>query len=229
MSGKTIAIHQPNYFPWIGYFHKMYVSDVFVFFDDVEYTSGSFINRNRIKTPDGWMWITVPTKTSSTEPIIDVKIDNQKDWRKEHWMSVQRNYANANHFDEFKDFIKELYDRDWEMLHRLNVHILKEIASRVGFEIEFVRSSELDVEGEKTHLLANICEELGGDVYFSGRGAKDYMEREIFENKGIELKIQDFEHPEYNQRFGDFVPNLSFLDALLNIGSKKSFEIIKNL
>jgi hypothetical protein len=229
MSGKRVAIHQPNYLPWVGYFHKIHVSDTFVFFDDVEYSSRSWINRNKIKTPDGWTWLTVPVRVSSVDRINEVEIDDNQPWQEEHRKSIQRNYGKADYFDEFKEVLFSAYEDDWRYLHELNIHLIKTVSEELGFECDFVRCSELDVEGSSTRLLINVCEELGADEYFSGEGGKDYMEENMFDERGVELTYQNIDHPEYPQRFDGFESHMSFVDMVFNIGTEEAYDTVDTL
>lgn len=228
MAERTVAIHQPNYLPWIGYFHKIHRSDAFVFLDDVEYTSGSWMNRNKIKTPDGWTWITVPV-TESSGRIHDVTIATHEDWRSEHWKTFQHNYGGAEHFEEWEDFLRSVYDREWTNLYELNRHLLEGICERVGIDYQFVEASTLDVEATETERLVEICEATDADRYLSGQGAKGYTDESLFDDAGIDLNYQSFDHPTYRQRFGEFVPNLSFVDLLLNEGADRAARILADL
>lgn len=228
MTGRTVAIHQPNYIPWLGYFEKIHRSDVFVFLDDVEFTSGSWINRNKIKTPDGWTWLTIPV-TASTAPIRETEIATHTDWAEEHWKSLNYNYGGAEYFDEWDDFFRETYDQEWTSLEELNRHLLRAICDRVGIEYEFVTSSSFPVDGTETKRLIDICEAVDADRYYSGQGAKGYTDEQLFDAAGIDLEYQSFEHPTYPQRFGEFVPNLSIVDLLMNVGADRTNEILADL
>ncbi len=224
----TVAIHQPNYLPWVGYFHKIHKSDIFVFLNHVEYTSGDWIHRNRVKTPDGWSWLSVPVRGSS-QPINETEINHGQEWCSDHRQTVRHMYAKADHFDEFFPVLDATYDREWEYLDALNVHLVEAICDHVGLETDFVRSSTLDVEGEDSELLAAICDRLDADVYFSGQGGKEYVDEQDFEEAGIDLRFQSFEHPTYEQRFEGFVPKLSVVDMLLNVGGAETAATVSTL
>lgn len=224
---RVVAIHQPNYLPWIGYFGKIARSDVFVFLDDVEYSDRSWINRNRIKTPDGWTWLTVPVRGSSGA-IEDVQIAGD-DWRDHHRKSLQQNYGKATAFDEVRELFEATYDRSWESLASLNVHLIRSIADRIGLECTYVRSSEIGVDATKTERIVRLCEGLGADRYLSGTGARSYLARERFDRSSITLEYQSFTHPEYEQRFGEFIPKLSIVDVLANVGPQETAEIVHSL
>ncbi|WP_238717389.1 WbqC family protein [Natronorubrum halophilum] len=221
---RTVAIHQPNYLPWIGFFHKIHHSDTFVFLDDVEYTANSWINRNKIKTPDGWTWLTVPVH-GSTGPIETVEIANE-DWRNVHRKSLQQNYGKAASFDEVGDFFETVFERSWTSLCELNVHVIRELTDRIGLECQFVRSSNLDVDATKTERIVRLCDELDADRYLSGTGARSYLSPTRFEAADVTLEYQSIDHPQYEQRFGEFVPQLSIVDVLMNVGWDGTNELI---
>jgi predicted AlkP superfamily phosphohydrolase/phosphomutase len=212
----------------LGYIYKIHRSDVLVFLDDVEYTSGSWMNRNRIKTPDGWSWLTVPVRDSAG-PIHDVDIATDQGWRDEHWKSFTHNYGGAEHFAEWSEFFEAVYDREWESLYSLNRHLLETIAERLGLDYEFVEASTFGVEATETERLVRLCEAVDGDTYFSGGGADEYTEESVFEEAGIDLVYQSIDHPTYPQRFDEFVPKLSIVDPLCNVGSERTAELIDAL
>jgi len=224
-----IAVHQPQYLPWIGYFHKMMQVDVFVFLDNVQYKKREFQNRNKIKTANGPIWLTVPviTKGRFHQRVKDVEINNTERWREKHFEAILRNYRKAKHFHEFEEFLNKLYSLPWEKLCDLNVFIIKEFAKYLEIGVKFYFETELDIEGEKTERIINICKKLKADTYLSGIGAKDYLVEERFKEEGIKLEYQNFTHPVYPQLYGDFVSNLSILDLFLNCG-KESLKIIRN-
>lgn len=222
--GRTVAIHQPNYLPWLGYFEKIKRSDVFVLLDDVEYSSDSWINRNKIKTPHGWTWLTVPVRGSS-RPIADVEIVDDG-WRETHRKSLQASYGGAAHYEEFGAFFAATYARSWESLCELNVHLIRQLADRLELDCEFVRASTLEVEATGSERIVRLCEELGADRYYSGEGARSYNDPALFEDAGIALEYQSFDPPRYEQRFGEFLPNLSIVDPLLNVGVEGTRDLL---
>jgi hypothetical protein len=225
----TVAIHQPNYLPWIGLFHKIYTSDKFVFLDNVEYTAGSWFNRNKIKTNHGWMWLTVPVHSNHEEEIQDATIDTSKRWQKKHKKSITIQYTNAEYSDELDTFLDTIYEDDWENMSTLNMQIIKELSDEIGLETEFIRASDLGVTGSSTELLIDICEKTNSDTYFSGQGGKDYMEEELFGQNGIELIYQNVDYPEYEQCHGEFIPKLSIIDTILNIGIEGTYTELEKI
>ncbi len=223
-----VAIHQPNYLPWIGYFHKMEKSDIFIILDDGQYAKNQVANRNKIKNAKGWIYLTVPVliKGHFGQLTSEVMIDNHINWRKKHWKSILYNYKNSEYFDEYSDFFEDLYQQEWDKLIDLNEYIIKNIAEMIGIQTEFIRSSTLNVKETSTKRLLDIVKAVGGDTYLSGAGGKDYMDEEMFASNGVILIYQDFRHPTYRQVFGEFVPKMSIIDLLFNEGPR-SHDIIR--
>ena len=220
---RTVVISQPTYLPWLGYFYIMKEADVFVFLDSVQYARQSWQCRNRIKAPRDWMWLTIPIKHDTMfRAIKDVEIDNSSSWALKHWNSIKACYGRAPYFDAYSGFFKSVYEKQWTMLSDLDIHVIKYLARQLGLSPLFLRSSELNVDGKRSHLVLSICKLLGANRYVSSIGAKEYMAQdhaeELFGNEGIVIEFVDYEHPTYPQLFGDFIPNLSFVDCLFNCG-----------
>lgn len=226
-----VGIHQPNFLPWLGYFYKMAKCDIFVLLDNVQYTKNSFINRNRIKTPQGELWLTVPVRVKGRfgQLIKDVEIDNTANWRKKHLGTLEANYKKAKFFEQIFSSLKAAYYADnYGNLCEFNIRLLKLILSILKLEKRLVRASELDVGGESTQLLISIVKEVGGNVYLSGFGGAKYQEEELFKKAGITLAFYDFKHPVYPQLWSDFIPNLSVIDLLFNAGPESLNIILHN-
>lgn len=218
-----VAIHQPNYLPWLGYFYKIINCDIFVFLDNVQYTKNSYINRNKIKTPQGATWLTVDvlTKGSYGQLINETKINNNILWSKRHWKTIKQNYSRAPYFEKYEKYLESIYQRPWEYLSDLNETLVRTICEMLDItDVEFIKASGLNVSGKGSELLINICREAGGDTYLSGFGGANYMEEKGFRGSGVELKYYDFEHPVYHQLWGNFVPNLCITDLLFNEGDE---------
>lgn len=222
-----VAIHQPNFLPWIGYFYKILKCDIFVFLDNVQYTKNSFINRNKIKTSQGEMWLTVPVSFDFGQKILEVKINNNSDWKEKHIKTLELNYKKAPFFKEIYEMIKGIYnEKKWTYLVDLNITLILEICNYLDIRRKFIRASDLEVEGKSTELLISIVKKLGGDMYLSGFGGAKYQEEELFEKSNIKLQYYNFKHPIYNQLWGEFISNLSILDLLFNYG-KSTLDIIR--
>lgn len=214
-----VAIHQPQYMPWLGYFDKMDKADVFVFLDTVQFKKNEFQNRNRIKGPDGPQWLTVPVLHCHGQEIREVVINNTVTWRKRHIKSLVSAYGRAPYFKDYIGKFEELLSHPWEGLSRLNIESVRLIASLLSIEVILYTASEVDHISENRDMrLVEITGKVGGDTYLAGPGGRDYMDMEVFEREGIRVIFQDFSHPVYPQLFGDFQSNLSALDLLFNIG-----------
>jgi len=221
------AIHQPQYLPWLGYFNKIYRADVFCYLDDVQYKKNEWQNRNRIKTSQGWQWITVPVKYRFPQIINDVTINNAVNWRKKHFQAIKTNYGKTPFFPEYRDFFEDVYKKEWEFISDLNIYIIEYIKKRLGMEMTTtITSSEMELSDDPTDRLIDICKFVGADTYLSGQDGGKYMNLERFSERGIKIIVQDFKHPEYPQRFGDFTSHMSIIDLLFNCGPE-SLDRIK--
>lgn len=224
------SVHQPQYLPWLGFFDKIDKSDCFVFLDDVQYKHREYQNRNKIRTKDGWMWLTVPVVSSRGVKINSVEIDASRKWQENHLKSLKAWYSKTDFFSGHLDFFKDVYSKKWGRLCELNVVIIQYLIGVLGIKKKIYFESQLSAGGEKTDRIINIGKKLGAKVYLSGAGGKDYLEDNKFVDAGIELAYQDFHHPVYRQQFmaqeKDFVPFLSVVDLLFNEGNR-SLEIIK--
>ena len=222
-----IAVHQPQYIPWIGYFNKIASVDAFVLLDNVQYKKNEFQNRNKIKTCNGTQWLTVPVKYKFPQKISEVMINNNYPWQRKHLQALRTNYSKAPYFKQYYHFIEQILQRPWEKLSDLNSIIIKELCQLLGFNTKLYSSSELTInENEPNARLIKICQHFNADTYLSGKGAIKYLNLSLFERATIQVRFQDFYHPIYQQLFGDFVPNLSIIDLIFNYGDN-SADIIR--
>jgi hypothetical protein len=213
------AVHQPQFMPWLGYFDKIVRSETFVFLDNVQFKKNEFQNRNKIKTAQGWMWLTVPVLYKYPEQIDEVKINNRIDWRKKHVRSLAINYQKAPYFPAIFPEVEQFYAEDSASISEVNRESVHMLLRMLGVQREIVIASALGHLPEKpSERLAAICESLGADTYLSGAGGRAYLDLEPFNKRGITVKFQAFNHPVYPQLYGDFIPNLSLLDLLFNCG-----------
>jgi len=218
---KTV-IMQPNYLPWIGYMNLMKQADVFVIYDDVQYTKNDWRNRNKIKTPDGCMWLTVPVHNGGKPMIKNVTVNDNLKWREKHLKALRMNYKGTFYFDEVYGFIEDvLSNRRKEHLYIISMALIVAIKSYLGLQCEIHYSSEIGfTDLKRTDRLVKICEQLKGTEYLSPNRSADYLEPEKFKDAGIELLWHNYRHPKYNQQWGDFITNLSVVDLLFNYGRK---------
>jgi hypothetical protein len=223
-----ISIMQPTYVPWLGYFDLIDQSDMFVFLDDVQFEKQSWQQRNRIKTNNGWIWLTIPVIQKFGQKISETRINYAKKWNEKHLKSICYNYHTAAFYDSLNDRLEEIYTTPYEFLIDFNMTIIRWFCEELGMHPQFIRSSELSVAGTKTERLLNICQDLHADTYLSPMGSSTYIEKNnLFHDSGIILKYQHFKHPQYSQLWGDFIPYLSALDLLLLHGHN-SLPIIRS-
>jgi hypothetical protein len=215
-----LSCHQAQYLPWLGYFDKIKKSDVFVFLDKVQYKKREYQNRNRIKTANGPQWLTVPveTKNKYEQFLHEVSIDTERDWRASHLKALEINYHKADYFGGVFGYFEDIYGRDWRRLIDLNKEIISFLLRYLKIEVPVKGELDLDTSETGTRRIIEICRKAGADTYLSGIGGKDYLEEELFEENGINLIYQDFEHPVYKQLYGDFIPYMSAVDMIFNCG-----------
>ena len=214
-----VAIHQPQYIPWIGYINKIANADIFVFLDTVQFKKNEWQNRNRIKTATGWQWMTVPVCYHYPQKISEVTINNKVRWGDKHWKTIVTNYSQTPYFQKYADFFRETLNREWTLLRDLNIHIIQFLAETWDLKTRLILASQLGIEeDDPTGRLISICQTLGGDTYLSGRDGVTYMNLDQFYINRIKICHQEC-HPEfYPQRFGEFIPHLSSIDLLFNCG-----------
>ncbi len=218
-----VAGHQPNYLPWLGFFDKMRSADVFIIEDNVQYEQQGFTNRNRIMTADGIRWLSVPVEHANKPlPISEVRIANkgEPEWGSRHWLTLKHNYCRTPYWQDFSEFFRDTYDREWDLLIDLNMHLIRGIMVFLKIDKPLVFSSSLGAEGKKTELIIAQCKQVGADTQLSGSGCRDYIDSKRFDEEGIRLVFQEFRHPVYAQTCPGFLPNLSVVDYLFCAGGK---------
>jgi len=216
-----VGIHQPNYVPGMSFFCKILYSDIFIFLDSVQFSKGSWTNRNRIKSAQGELLLTVPVFTTgkSSQMISETLIVNRTDWRQKHLKSIYQNYYRAPYFKETFPVMEEIFNIPWGNLSEMNTYIIKKLCHFLGIERRFLQSSEIESEGlRSTDLLIHLIKQAGGDTYLSGAGGKKYMEMEKFAVNYLEVRFLTYTRLAYPQQYEDFLPNLSIIDLLFNEG-----------
>jgi len=234
--------HQPNYLPYIGFFHKVSLSETFIIVDLVQYVKrGPFgwINRNRIRTSQGWIWLTVPVKTSGKfyQSIMETEIDNSTDWARKHLKSIERNYQKTPYFNEYFEPLQDIYRKQWGWLAELNEAIIRYIINALGMKVKIIRASQLGLDyklpgadnknnSSGTDLIIQICRKVNSDSYLHGKHGQDYVDGNKMNQSGVLSYFQDFHHPIYQQSHKPFMPEMSVIDLLFNCGDK-SLDIIR--
>jgi hypothetical protein len=216
----TLVVLQPSYLPWLGYFDQMRKADIFVWYDDVQFDKNGWRNRNRIKSPKGPLWLTVPVrhKGRTFQPINAVEIDNRQSWRRKHLLSVEQLYARAPFSATILPGLAETLNRPWQRLVDLDIATTEWMAEQFSIVTPRYRASQLEVAGDRNGRLIGLCRHFQATRYLSGDSARDYLDVGRFETAGIEVVWHSYQHPHYPQLHGDFVPYLSALDLLLNVG-----------
>ena len=213
-------MHQPNFLPWIGYFHKMAHSDVFVLLDDTQVPRGrSYATRTKIKTPDGTHWLTLPTERRGMLSYREQPLMPVDRWQNTIFETVRHNYARANYWDYggFTDTFRDVANYSWT-LAQFNTGLIVWAMGLLEIETDIQFQSDLPSRPEKSVAPVYYCKALGCDTYLSGNGAKDYNNPAAFEIFDVELRYQEFQCPTYSQLWQKFRPNLSILDLLFNLG-----------
>jgi hypothetical protein len=213
-----LSIHQPAYLPWLGYFDKLVRSDVFVFLDNVQFEKNSFINRNRIKTPQGALMLTAPVRSKghTDSTLKETELDNSQRWKIKHLKSVSLNYRSAPRFNHCYSKLEALYEADDTLLADMCFRQLQFWLRELGVEKKLVRASSLPVTSKKSDLVFDLCRHFEADHYISGALGRDYLEEEKFMNAGIRIEYQDYRHPVYPQLHGEFLPYMGIVDFWMN-------------
>jgi len=216
---KTIGILQPGYLPWLGFFEQIARVDAFVIYDDVQFDKGGWRNRNRVKSPNGPVWLTVPvlTKSQANLNIREVRISQTETWSSKHIRTIKQYYSKAEYY-EYADELFKILERRWDFLIDLDMEIIRWMKDKFSLDNEIYLSSELDIRGDRIQRLINIIKHLDGNVFYEGAAGKNYIDIQEFREHGVEVEFQDYNHPKYSQLHGEFISHLSALDLLLNCG-----------
>lgn len=224
----VISVHQPDYLPYLGFFDKMKKSDIFVIFDDAQFKKGIVHNRQRVRTNQGWTWLTIPVKRA-LRPINETEIsyESGNNWAQHHWNVIENSYKKAPYFEKYAPEFKKFYDSPTaRTLADFNIPIIEWLADKFEIKLKirpFPINTELNMESKNaSELLAKLAEYFKADTYLSGKNGPLYLEMKYFEEHGIKVEFQEFHHPEYTQyhtQFDNkFEPYMGAIDALFNIG-----------
>lgn len=222
-----LTAHQPVYLPWLGLFHKIALAETFVYFDQVQYLPKDWMNRNKIRTKSGSIWLTVPVLRKGYRDLktSEIEINNSIDWQKKHFRSISLNYKKSPYFENYIPFFEDVYSRKWKFLGELNEYMLKWFLDELGIKVNFLNANDFKFQGEKSSLILNMCKELNASTYIFGMLGKDYADMQEFEKNNIGLIFQNYNHPKYSQLYREFISHMSVIDLLFNHGPK-SLEII---
>lgn len=220
---NRVVILQPGYLPWLGFFDLMFKADIFVIFDNVQYTIRDWRSRNRIKTPNGVFWLTVPVKArGARESLIkDIEVDNGQQWQQKHLKSLESFYKKAKFFADIYEIISDVYRKSYEFLIDLDMDFTLKVYQYFSLNAKIVFSSEIPVAGNKDEKLLSICKYFNATHYLSGNAAKGYLRESIFIAEGINVEWHNYQHPYYSQLWlqeQGFISHLSIIDLLFNHG-----------
>jgi len=231
------SIHQPNYIPWLGFFDKMLKSDIMILLDVVQFEKNEYQNRQKIKLSNGQpSWLTVPVHHKYPQAISAIEIEcasNGGSWAKKHLHALRFNYEKAGKWKGYASDLEAIYRQHSNSLVMLNRRLIDWVAHELGAETRILLASELlgrdeDLNADPIQRILDLCSIVKADSYLTGKGALDYLCKERFAEVGIELVVQQFEHPVYPQLYGQFVSNLSVMDLLLNVGGQAARSVIVN-
>lgn len=219
-----LAIIQPSYIPWRGYFHQIRKADVFILYDDVQYDKHGWRNRNRVKTANGTVWLTVPVAAAGnvveSTPINEIRCVWRRDWTRKHWATIEQSYGRAPHFERYAPLLASFYARRDEFLAELTIDLTLALSRELGIEgTRFLRSSRMPgIEGAGTDRLLSLLRATGADHYISGPSARAYIDEDRVREAGVTLEYMEYDYPEYEQLHPPYDPRVSVLDLLLMKG-----------
>jgi hypothetical protein len=216
-----VAVHQPQYLPWLGYFDKIDKADIFVLLDTVQFKKNEWQNRNKIKTAQGWQWLTVPVMYTYPQLINEVTINNRVNWQHKHRQALLSNYKRAPYFDMVEKILGEILSSSWEYISQLNMEAVKRLVTMLGIDTPLYIASELgEFPQDPDERLVALTKHFGAGTYLAGMGGRGYMNLDTYSRNGIKVIFQDFKHPVYQQLFGEFEPFMSVIDLIFNHGDK---------
>ncbi|HEX8749204.1 MAG TPA: WbqC family protein [Pyrinomonadaceae bacterium] len=231
-NNKVVAIHQPNFFPWLGYFNKIARAGTFIVMDNAQFPKkgGTWTNRVRLMVGGQPAWVTMPVVRAyhGVRRIEEMRIDESTPWRAKLLKTIETNYRPAPHFAEVFPFISELANNPTDDVTKYNVSAIAALCDALKLDASgLVLGSQLKAEGAATDLLISMVEAVSGTAYLCGGGADGYQEDEKFAERGLRLIYQSFNHPVYQQSgASDFTPGLSIIDALMNCGFERTRQLV---
>lgn len=226
----VLSGHQPNYWPYPGLIGKIMKSDCFVYVTKVQFEKKSWQKRNRVRTKDGWTYIQIPTITKGKmkQNICDVMINNNENWREKNHKTIELLYSKAPFYNKYKDFLKDLYEHEWEKLVDIDIYIMQYLLNELNINTKIFYDTDFDFCGKKTDMLVDMCKKLKCDTYLSNLGSSAYVDISCFTNNGLNHQYINYIGEKYPQQFGGFEDGLTILDMLMNCGPQKTREIISN-
>lgn len=231
MSKKVVVIHQPDFAPYLGFFHRFLHADFYIALDHVQFVNGSsraWTHRDKIKTAQGEKWLTLSVKKAPRDTAINqIELSADTDWQQDNLRLLQQNYHRAPYYAELMPEIERLYALPCNMLRDFNMASIEMLMGMLDVRIPWAWSSSLDPVGTKNELLVDLLRKISATHYLSGMGARDYFDPKPFDDAGIKVLWQQFDHPIYPQLLGSFIPYLSSLDFLFNCGVERSRQLLR--
>ncbi len=227
---KTVVIHQPDFIPYLGFFHRLLHADLFVVLDNVQFLREGWHHRDKIKTYNGEKWHTIRTIKAPLETKINqIYLYNDDNWKQNNLNQIKENYKKTKFFDEIFPYLEIIYSKKISKLWEFNMESICILNRLFDIKIEMIVSSKFNLNSKSNQLLVDLLKRAGATHYLSGIGAKDYHDDKPFKEANIKVVWQDFKHPVYPQLHGEFIPYLSSIDLLFNCGIKKSREILRSI
>ena len=230
---RIVAIHQPNFFPWLGYFNKIFRSDVFVFLTHVKSSSTqSYSKRVRILSSGKSSWLTVPICKSDgrMKPLNKFEIKTGINFEQKHLKTIKASYSKSPYFNDVFPTIENYYKDTSTLLVNRNINIIKSICKRLEIQSVFYDSSDFCIQSTSNEMLASLVSYTNSNTYLCGGGSSGYFDESVFKQQKIEITYQDFQHPVYKQRYNsEFIPGLSIIDTLMNCGFDETSSIIRTV
>ena len=224
---KKITIHQPENYPWLGFFNKMMLADEYIILDNVQFRKNYFQNRNQFLTTNGPIYLSIPVDFKNYKIIKDIKIKYNENWQKKHLNTIKQSYSKSKYYKEHISFFEELYSKKFEFLIDFNLFIIEYIRKVLDIKVPIIRASSLVVNGSSGELLLDICKNRDASIYISGRDGRNYLDPAIFLNNNIDIVYHDFIHPKYKQFcLKEFTSYMSTFDLLFNYSAIESKKII---
>ncbi|MCL2925113.1 MAG: WbqC family protein [Trichodesmium sp. MAG_R04] len=224
---KCVAIIQSSYIPWRGYFDFIDSADVFVIYDDIQYSTGSWRNRNQIKTKTGLKWLTVPVHKKTGMLIDEVSIDRSQLWQNSHRLLLKESLGFASYFKDAMEIWEEGIAPEHYTISKLNIKLINSICNYLEITTPIVMSRDYHLTGAKTERLIGLIKKIGGTIYLSGPTASAYLDENQFRENGISLQYKTYDYPNYPQLWGNFLGNVSVLDLIANTG-KEARQFLKS-
>lgn len=226
---KTVVISQPMFFPWAGMLEQLKLADAYVHYDDVQFSKGSFTNRVQIKTAQGSQWLTVPLKDVALGSLIkDTFLDDRKNWRRTHLSTLSQAYARAPFKADMLALVEEVYAMPCHTICELSIASMMCVRRYLGLQnpVEIHTSSAMGIGGSGSPRVLAVVQALGGSVYVTGHGARNYLDHQAFEDAGVSVRYMDYQKKPYPQLHGDFTPFVSTLDLIANCGANGADALV---